>query len=282
MSALKQVGNSKCFGGWVQRFTHNSTALNCEMTFSVYLPPAASERKVSVLYFLSGLTCNDQNFITKAGAQRAAAAHNVALICPDTSPRGIQIEGQDKDWDFGLGAGFYVNATEPKWSHHYRMYSYITEELPRLVNEHLPVDGSKAGVFGHSMGGHGALIVALKNPGLFKSVSVFAPISNPINCPWGKKAFSGYLGANTESWKEYDATELVRKYSGPRLDILVDQGSEDNFYKDKQLLPEHFLAACEGTAVTPKFRLQEGYDHSYNFIATVIDDHIAHHAALLH
>jgi len=266
----------------VQRFTHNSTALNCEMTFSVYLPPAASERKVSVLYFLSGLTCNDQNFITKAGAQRAAAAHNVALICPDTSPRGIQIEGQDKDWDFGLGAGFYVNATESKWSHHYRMYSYITEELPRLVNEHLPVDGSKAGVFGHSMGGHGALIVALKNPGLFKSVSAFAPISNPINCPWGKKAFSGYLGADTESWKEYDATELVRKYSGPKLEILVDQGSEDNFYKDKQLLPEHFLAACEGTQVTPKFRLLEGYDHSYNFIATVIDDHIAHHAALLH
>jgi len=251
------------------------------MQFSVFLPPQAEHAKVGALYWLSGLTCNDQNFITKAGAQRAAAKHGIALICPDTSPRGVQIEGQDKDWDFGVGAGFYVNATEPKWHEHYNMYDYVTKELPDLVNANLPVDPAKTSIFGHSMGGHGALICALKNPNAYKSVSAFAPISNPMLCPWGKKAFSGYLGADEEAWKSYDATVLVKGYNGPKLEILIDQGTEDNFYKEKQLLPENFQAACEGTLVTPKVRMQEGYDHSYYFIATFIDDHLDWHASFL-
>jgi len=278
---MKRVGNSKCFGGWVQRFSHPSSTLKCEMHFSVFLPAEAETKKVGVVYWLSGLTCNDQNFITKAGAQRAAAKHGLALIVPDTSPRGTNIEGQDKDWDFGLGAGFYVNATEPKWKEHFNMYDYITKELPQLVNENFAVDPNKASIFGHSMGGHGALICAFKNPGVYKSVSAFAPICNPVNCAWGKKAFSGYLGEDQEAWKAYDATCLVKSYNGPKLDILIDQGAEDNFLKDGQLLPEALRAACEGTHVTPKIRMQEGYDHSYYFISTFIDDHLDWHASFL-
>jgi len=282
-SCLKQVSSAKCFGGLVQRFQHASAALGCDMKFFVFLPPNATpERRVPALYFLSGLTCTDENFITKAGAQRAAAKHGLALICPDTSPRGVPIEGDSESWDFGVGAGFYVNATEPKWSRNYRMYDYVTRELPAIVNEALPVDSSRVGIFGHSMGGHGALICALKNPGIYKSVSAFAPICNPVNCPWGQKAFTGYLGPDKSTWQEYDATELVKKYSGPSLNILIDQGSADNFLPQKQLLPEAFEEAARGVSgVSLSLRMQEGYDHSYYFISTFIEDHIEHHAALL-
>jgi S-formylglutathione hydrolase len=283
MSALKQLSSNKCFGGFVQRFQHLSAVLGCEMKFSVFLPPnASSDRRVPVIYYLSGLTCTDENFITKAGAQRAAAKHGIALICPDTSPRGVPIEGDHDSWDFGVGAGFYVNATEEKWARHYRMYDYVTRELPTLVNQNLPVDPARVSIFGHSMGGHGALICALKNPGLYKTVSAFAPICNPINCPWGQKAFRGYLGENQEAWKEWDATCLVKGYNGPPLDILIDQGTADNFLPQGQLLPEAFEAASrENSHIGLKLRMQEGYDHGYYFIATFIEDHIEHHAALL-
>eukprot|EP01136_Pigoraptor_vietnamica_P026356 Opistho-1_new@81322 len=225
--AAEQLNSARCFGGYVRQFKHTSRVLGCPMTFVAYVPPQAESEKVPVLYWLSGLTCNDQNFITKAGAQRAAAKWGVMLICPDTSPRGCQIEGVDANWDFGHGAGFYVDATEDKWKAQFNMYSYITEELPAVVNAVLPARADRQSIFGHSMGGHGALICALKNPGKYRSVSAFAPICNPINCPWGIKAFSGYLGDNKESWKAYDATELVRGYKGPHLNILIDQGTED-------------------------------------------------------
>jgi S-formylglutathione hydrolase len=282
------------------------------MTFSVFLPPtynpippstavdasqlpydpARGERgegRVPAVYWLSGLTCNDQNFITKAGAQQAAARNGLALIVPDTSPRGdevAKIEGVGKDWDFGLGAGFYVNATEPKYREFFNMYDYITRELPALVNDNFNIDGSRIGISGHSMGGHGALICALKNPGMYRGVSAFAPISNPTKCPWGVKAFTGYLGPEAENlaaWKAYDATELLSAYRGPALNILIDQGAADQFYREKQLLPEHFASASEGTPVTTKLRLQEGYDHSYYFVSTFIEehlDHLAHHIKL--
>eukprot|EP00005_Dracoamoeba_jomungandri_P004632 CAMPEP_0174259010 /NCGR_PEP_ID=MMETSP0439-20130205/7895_1 /TAXON_ID=0 /ORGANISM="Stereomyxa ramosa, Strain Chinc5" /LENGTH=282 /DNA_ID=CAMNT_0015342723 /DNA_START=47 /DNA_END=895 /DNA_ORIENTATION=+ len=279
-SALKQVSTVKCFGGQVKQFSHVSETLKCEMVFSVFLPPQAEQSQVGALYWLSGLTCTDQNFITKAGAQRAAAKHGLLLVCPDTSPRGVEIEGQDDSWDFGSGAGFYVNATQEKWREHYNMYDYVTKELPTIVNENFSVDPQRISIFGHSMGGHGALTLALKNPGVYKSCSAFAPISNPINCPWGQKAFGGYLGENVEDWKEYDATELVSKYSGPTLPILIDQGTEDGFYKQQQLLPENFQAAV--TDKTPlTLRMQEGYDHSYYFISTFVADHIDFHASHL-
>ncbi|KAK9709772.1 hypothetical protein K7432_008800 [Basidiobolus ranarum] len=282
-SALKQLSQSFCHNGTVTKYSHVSKTLGCEMKFNVFMPQAAtSGSKVPGLYFLSGLTCNEDNFITKAGAIPHAAKHNIALVCPDTSPRGVNIEGEDDSWDFGSGAGFYVDAVEPKWSKHYRMYSYVTEELPSLVNESLPIDGQRISIFGHSMGGHGALICALKNPGKYKSVSAFSPIANPINCPWGKKAFSGYLGENQEAWNEYDASELVKKYNGPALNILIDQGSEDQFYKDQQLLTENFDSACKLKRVeNVDIRIQPNYDHSYWFIHTFIEDHLNHHAKFL-
>jgi len=278
--ALKQLSAARCFGGSVRQYSHTSSTLKCDMKFSVFLPPAAAHTKVPVLYWLSGLTCTDQNFITKAGAQRVAAKHNIALICPDTSPRDVDLgDVDDSAWDFGSGAGFYVNATVDPWAKHYHMYDYVTKELPSLISAELPVDHNRVSIFGHSMGGHGALICALKNPGKYKSVSAFAPISNPMQCPWGKKAFSGYLGNNQDDWKQYDATELVKTYAGPQVRILVDQGTDDGFYKEKQLLPEHLKAATDGNdKVNLKLRMQEGYDHSYYFIATFVEDHLNFHA----
>jgi len=260
----------------VKQFSHLSSALGgLEMKFSVFLPKECDVGKVPVIYFLSGLTCTDENFTTKAGAQRVAADLGVALVAPDTSPRGANIEGEDDSYDFGSGAGFYVDATEPKWAKHYNMYSYVSQELPCVINSELPVDGSKQAVTGHSMGGHGALIVALKNPGMFKAVSAFAPISNPMNCPWGEKAFSGYLGSDKSKWAKYDATELSKSYSGSKLAILVDQGSEDNFYKEKQLLPEYLQqATTSNNNLDLQLRFQGGYDHSYYFISTFIEDHL--------
>eukprot|EP00465_Bigelowiella_longifila_P011432 CAMPEP_0185267520 /NCGR_PEP_ID=MMETSP1359-20130426/34623_1 /TAXON_ID=552665 /ORGANISM="Bigelowiella longifila, Strain CCMP242" /LENGTH=253 /DNA_ID=CAMNT_0027857913 /DNA_START=60 /DNA_END=821 /DNA_ORIENTATION=+ len=251
------------------------------MTFTAFVPSKAAVQKVPVLYYLSGLTCSPENFITKAGAFAAAEKHGVALIAPDTSPRDVNIEGEDDSYDFGSAAGFYVDATEPKWAKHYNMYSYVVSELPELVEEHLPViEGSKS-IFGHSMGGHGALTIYLKNPGAYQSVSAFSPICNPTDCPWGAKAFSGYLGEdNKEAWRDYDATLLMEKYCGPKTPILIDQGLDDSFLAE-QLKPESFKAACNKSGVPLDLRMQEGYDHSYFFISTFIADHVDFHANAL-
>lgn len=249
------------------------------MTFSVYLPPAAKAAPVPALYFLSGLTCNEDNFITKAGAIPHAARLGIALICPDTSPRGDDV-ADDAKWDMGKGAGFYVDATEAPWAANYRMYSYVTSELPSLVEEKIPKISNVKSVFGHSMGGHGALVCFLKNPNQYKSVSAFAPIANPINCAWGHKCFGGYLGPDREAWKAYDATELMKSFTG-EANILIDQGSADGFLAD-QLLPNNFVQACEGKSnVTVNYNLREGYDHSYWFISTFIEAHMIFHAQFL-
>ncbi|XP_043927520.1 S-formylglutathione hydrolase [Protopterus annectens] len=279
--ALTEVSSNKCFEGFQKVFEHDSNELKCKMRFAIYLPPKVEVGKCPVLYWLSGLTCTEQNFITKAGFQQAASEHGIIVVAPDTSPRGCNIEGEDDSWDFGTGAGFYVDATEENWRINYRMYSYVTEELPRLINANFPADSERASIFGHSMGGHGALICALRNPGKYKSVSAFAPICNPVQCPWGKKAFSGYLGPDQTKWEAYDATCLVKKYSGPQLDILIDQGKDDQFLAAGQLLPDNFIAACTEKKISVVFRLQEGYDHSYYFIVTFINDHMKHHAKYL-
>ncbi|KAI5942616.1 5-hydroxytryptamine receptor 2A [Manis javanica] len=279
--ALKQISSNKCFGGLQKVFEHDSIELNCKMKFAIYLPPKAETGKCPALYWLSGLTCTEQNFISKSGYHQAASEHGLVIIAPDTSPRGCNIKGEDESWDFGTGAGFYVDATEDPWKTNYRMYSYVMKELPQLINTSFPVDPQKMSIFGHSMGGHGALICALKNPGKYKSVSAFAPICNPVLCPWGKKAFSGYLGTDQNKWKAYDATHLVKSYPGSQLDILIDQGKDDQFLSDGQLLPDNFIAACTEKKIPVVFRLQEGYDHSYYFIATFITDHIRHHAKYL-
>lgn len=248
------------------------------MKFSVFTPPASESTKVPVLYFLSGLTCDDQTFIVKSNAQRKAAEHGIALVVCDTSPRGLNIDGEDDDWDFGTGAGFYLNATQAKWKQ-YRMYDYVVKELPQAIQSLPGIDVNKASICGHSMGGHGALTIFLKNSDIYKSVSAFAPICNPMNVQWGQKAFSGYLGDDKSTWKEYDATELVKQYKGPNVPILIDIGSADNF-KDKQLEPEAFQKAAVGK-LSINYRLQDGYDHSYFTISTFIDDHMEHHARAL-
>ncbi|CAN0244511.1 unnamed protein product [Lampetra planeri] len=279
--ALVEISSNRIFEGYQKVFEHESSELKCKMRFGVYLPPKAETHKCPVLYWLSGLTCTEQNFVTKAGVQRLASEHGLIVVAPDTSPRGCNVEGEDESWDFGSGAGFYVDATRDPWSQHYRMYSYVTRELPKLVKESFSADAEKQSIFGHSMGGHGALVCALRNPGMYRSVSAFAPICNPVECPWGQKAFAGYLGEDREAWKAYDATLLVSTYSGPPLDILVDQGKDDQFLSAGQLLPDNFLAACTQAKVPAVFRLQEGYDHSYYFIATFMDDHVLHHAKYL-
>ena len=278
--ALEQVSATRCFGGSQQRWRHQSQVLGCAMQFSIYLPPLADAGSVPVVYWLSGLTCTDENFVIKAGAQRYAAEEGVAVVAPDTSPRGEGVpddpEGAD---DFGLAAGFYVNATRDPWSTHYRMYDYIVCELPGLVAGQFPVDASRASISGHSMGGHGALTIALRNPGRFKSVSAFAPICSPINCPWGEKALGGYLGDDREAWRDYDACDLISR-AEERLPLLVDQGSADGFLEE-QLKPELLRSACERHGYALTLRMRDGYDHSYYFIATFIGDHIRHHAAAL-
>ncbi|WP_290510306.1 S-formylglutathione hydrolase [Alcanivorax sp.] len=275
MSDIELVSATKSFGGWLKRYRHRSQVLNCEMIFAIYLPPAAEENTVPLLWWLSGLTCTDENFMQKAGAQRTAAELGLAIVCPDTSPRGTDLPGEHDSYDFGSGAGFYVNATRAPWSQHYRMYDYVTYELPALLRAHFPLNGREA-ISGHSMGGHGALICTLKNPGRYTSVSAFAPISNPMQCPWGEKALDGYLGDNRESWKAWDACELI-KANGSSLALMVDQGDADNFYRDGQLQPEALSAACEEAGVPITLRMQPGYDHSYFFIASFIDDHLKYH-----
>jgi S-formylglutathione hydrolase len=275
MSDIELVSATKSFGGWLKRYKHRSQVLNCEMIFAIYLPPAAETNDVPLLWWLSGLTCTDENFMQKAGAQQTAAELGLAIVCPDTSPRGTDLPGEHESYDFGSGAGFYVNATQSPWSQHYRMYDYVTEELPALVQEHFPLTGKQA-ISGHSMGGHGALICALKNPGRYTSVSAFAPISNPMQCPWGEKALGGYLGDNKENWKTWDSCELLKK-KGSALPLMVDQGDADNFYTDGQLRPEALSAAGEEAGVPITLRMQPGYDHSYFFIASFIEDHLKYH-----
>jgi S-formylglutathione hydrolase len=270
--------------GWLKRFEHNSNTLGgLSAKFAVYLPDTAVGKKLPVCYWLSGLTCTDENFSQKAGAYQAACSHQVALVMPDTSPRGAGIAGEDESYDFGSGAGFYLNATAGDWSKNYKMYDYVVDELPALVEETVPVT-SKRSIFGHSMGGHGALTIALKNPNRYESVSAFAPICNPMAVPWGIKAFTNYLGPNQESWKEYDAVELIKTYTGKDLHILCDQGTDDNFLKGEvnQLQPLAFIQAAADAKVPVTFRMQAGYDHSYYFMSSFIEDHIAHHAAYLH
>jgi len=281
-TAVEEVSSNKMFGGFNRRYQHASSSLGCSMNFTIYYPPqaAAAGAKVPVLYYLSGLTCTDENVIMKSGVQRACAKHGIALIAPDTSPRGLGVEGEAESWDFGVGAGFYLNATVEKWKN-WRMYDYITKELPSLLADSMAnLDTTKCSIFGHSMGGHGALTIALKNPGVYKSVSAFSPIVNPTVVPWGQKVFSGYLGDERESWKQYDACELVKQYKGPELPALIDVGTADNFL-EVQLKPENFKAAAEAANFPVTLRMQEGYDHSYYFISTFIDDHLEHHAKYL-
>lgn len=274
---MKEIANNKIFGGQQLQFEHQSSTLNSTMQFSVFLPPQASSAKVPVLYWLSGLTCTDQNFVTKAGAQRAAAKHGIAIVCPDTSPRGDEVpDDPEKSWDFGLGAGFYVNATQKPWAEHYQMYDYVVAELPALINAGLPIDGERASISGHSMGGHGALTIALKNPSSYKSVSAFSPIVSPMNCPWGHKALGLYIGDDREQWKQYDSCELVRA-SEQHLPMLVDQGEADNFLAE-QLKTELLIKALQEAEYSAEVRMQPGYDHSYFFIASFIEDHIRFHA----
>ncbi|URE04095.1 s-formylglutathione [Musa troglodytarum] len=276
-----EISSSKMFGGYNRRYRHFSTTLGCSMTFTVYFPPPSSpSQKFPILYWLSGLTCTDDNFIMKSGAQRAASGEGIALVAPDTSPRGLNIEGEADSWDFGVGAGFYLNATEEKWKN-WRMYDYVVKELPKVLSENFEqLDTSRASISGHSMGGHGALTIYLKNLEKYKAVSAFAPITNPTNCPWGQKAFSNYLGSDKSDWQEYDATLLIEKCSKFSTPILIDQGEDDKFLHD-QLLPHNFEAACKGANAPLMLRMQPGYDHSYYFISTFIDGHIHHHAKAL-
>ena len=279
--SVKAVTKNKAFGGVQGVYSHDSVETRCTMRFGVFLPPqAATTRALPPLYWLSGLTCTEENFIVKAGAQRVAAELGLAIVVPDTSPRGVNLPGDADSYDFGVGAGFYVDATEPPWSQHYRMYSYVAKELPSVVASEFPIDGSRAGIFGHSMGGHGALTIALKNPGAYRSVSAFAPIASPMRCPWGQKALSGYLGPDRARWREYDSTALLeeRGWDGPPL--LVDQGTSDQFL-DTQLKPDLLRDACARRNVALELRMQEGYDHSYFFIATFIEDHLRYHARYL-
>jgi len=276
---VETVSETQSFGGVQGVYNHASKCTGTPMRFSVYTPAQASEGPVPILYYLSGLTCTEENFTTKAGAQRYAAEHGCIVVAPDTSPRGLELEGEHESWDFGSGAGFYVDATQAPWSAHYRMYSYITEELPELVEKKFPVDTQRRGIFGHSMGGHGALTIALRHPERYRSVSAFAPIVAPTQCPWGEKAFSGYLGSDRETWKQHDACELVRQ-RGFGTRILVDQGGADSFLEE-QLKPQLFREACEVSGTELELRMQDGYDHSYYFIASFMGDHVAHHARIL-
>lgn len=278
-STLTLTAHQRSFGGWQNVYRHTSEVLQCEMNFAVYLPPQSDTQPCPVVYWLSGLTCTEQNFITKAGAQQYAAQHGMILVAPDTSPRGCNLPGEDESYDFGSGAGFYLNATQEPWAKHYRMYDYVVQELPGAIAANFPIRDTHQGIMGHSMGGYGALMIALRNPGRFKSVSAFAPIVAPSQVPWGHKAFSNYLGDDRGAWLAYDPTHLV-KDAPERLPILIDQGDADSFLKE-QLQPEKFAAACQAVKHPLELRMQRGYDHSYYFIATFMGDHLAHHAAAL-
>ncbi|NLB32046.1 MAG: S-formylglutathione hydrolase [Alcaligenaceae bacterium] len=274
---MEQKEQHLVFGGSQEVWEHRSSVLSCPMRFAIYLPPQAKDKKLPVLYWLSGLTCNEQNFITKAGFQRYAAEQGLIVVCPDTSPRGEDI-ANDEAYDLGQGAGFYVNATEQPWAQHYRMYDYVLEELPVLIREHFPAT-EKQSICGHSMGGHGALVLALKNPEFYTSVSAFAPIVSPTQVPWGHKALGAYLGDDQAAWAQYDAVRLIE--NGARIrSLLVDQGLADNFYEE-QLRTPLLEKACADAGIAADIRYHEGYDHSYYFISSFIAEHIAYHAERL-
>jgi len=273
------ISEHKCFDGVQGYYSHASEETGLDMRFAVYQPPQGRSGNVPVLYYLAGLTCTEETFVIKAGAQRLAAELGLLLVAPDTSPRGANLPGDTDAWDFGVGAGFYVDAMVEPWSKHYRMFSYVTRELPALIAEEFPADMNRQGIFGHSMGGHGALVCALRNPAQYRSLSALAPICAPMQCPWGRKAFGGYLGEDRDKWRRYDASVLVRErtFGGH---ILIDQGLADKFLAE-QLKPELFEAACRESGQSLTLRRHGGYDHGYFFIATFMEDHLRHHAAAL-
>lgn len=280
--SVETLSEHGCFGGTQGFYRHASTTIGLPMRFSVYQPPQARGGKVPVLFYLAGLTCTEETFMIKAGAQRLAAELGLMLVSCDTSPRNTGIPGEADDWEFGSGAGFYLNATQAPWSAHFRMDDYLREELRALVLANFPADADRVGIFGHSMGGHGALVQALCNPGLYRSVSAFAPICAPSQCPWGEKAFSRYLGADRDSWKAYDASALMAATGRPLFpEILIDQGLADKFLTQQQLLPEKFEEACRAAGQPLRLRQHEGYDHGYYFIASLMDEHLRFHAAAL-
>jgi S-formylglutathione hydrolase len=280
--AIETLSRHRCYGGAVGFYRHQAATTACTMRFAVFAPPAAERGPVPVLYYLAGLACNEETFMIKAGAERLAAELGLMLVAPDTSPRGVPLPGDSEAWDFGVGAGFYLDATEAPWSAHYRMYSYVTQELPALIGANFPADLGRQGIFGHSMGGHGALTIGLRNRDRYRSISAFAPIAAPSACPWGQKAFSGYLGADRARWHDYDASALVQDVKGaqggPR--ILIDQGLADQFL-ESQLHPGRFEEACARTGYPLTLRRHEGFDHGYYFIKSFIDDHLRHHAEFL-
>ena len=276
---MELISEHACFGGTQGFYRHESQVIGLPMRFGVFVPPQARHAPVPVLFFLAGLTCTEETFAIKAGAQQFAAQHGLMLVMPDTSPRDTGVDGADAAWDFGAGAGFYLDAVQAPWSTHWRMGSYVAQELRQLVLSKFAARADRVGIFGHSMGGHGALTLALKNPGKYQSVSAFAPIAAPMQCPWGTKAFSGYLGDDTKAWARHDATELVK--AGARVPpLLIDQGLADKFLAE-QLHPHLFQAACIDAGQPLTLRMHEGFDHGYYFIATFMADHIAHHAKYL-
>ena len=277
--SLEKISEQRCFGGIQGFYRHHSEECAGSMRFSVYQPPQAAQREVPVLFFLAGLTCNEETFMIKAGAQRMASELGLMLVAPDTSPRDTGVEGATGDWEFGEGAGFYLDADQKPFNKNFRMYSYVTRELPGLIEKNFPADVSRSGIFGHSMGGHGALTIALKNPDRYRSVSAFAPIVAPSRVPWGEKAFTQYLGSYRKTWAAYDATELVRRQGFPGT-ILIDQGNADKYLLD-QLQPDLFEQACKRSKQSLTLRMHEGYDHYYWFVSTFIEDHLRHHAQAL-
>ena len=275
---MECISRQTVFEGELHRYRHTSGSTGTDMVFAIYLPPLANRQSVPAIYWLSGLTCTDENFCQKAGAFRTAAKLGLAIVCPDTSPRGLDLPGEHESYDFGSGAGFYVDATESPWSGHYRMYSYVVDELPALVQKHFPVSAKKS-ISGHSMGGHGALVIALRNPQEYQSVSAFSPIVHPVRVPWGQKAFRQYLGDNEQLWSQYDATLLVAT-AKEKLSILIDQGDKDDFLSE-QLKPELFQEACDKVGCPLTLNMRAGYDHSYYFISSFIDDHLTFHSDAL-
>ena len=278
MALLATISKHACHGGELGYYQHPSKTNDCDMRFAVFTPPQAAQGPVPVLYYLAGLTCTEETFVTKAGALEHAARHGLMLVAPDTSPR-VPLPGDRDSWDFGVAAGFYLDATEAPWSKHYRMYSYLVDELPGVIAANFKGDTTRSGIFGHSMGGHGALTIALTYPHEYKSVSAFAPIVAPSQVPWGQKAFTGYLGSDKKSWAAYDTLELLKQRIYPGT-LLVDQGAHDKFL-ERELLPELLAAVCEEVGQRLELRMHAGYDHSYYFVATFMEDHIDHHARLL-
>lgn len=279
---METLSQHHCFGGVQGFYRHSAHSIGLPMKFGVFVPPQAAHGPVPVLFYLAGLTCTEETFMIKAGAQRVAAELGMMLVAPDTSPRGLNIPGDSESWDFGVAAGFYLDATREPWARNYRMYSYITRELRELIEAQFPADAARTGIFGHSMGGHGALVLGMRNPAIYKSISAFAPISAPSRVPWGQKAFTGYLGEDKSQWGQYDATEIVArvKDAASRSPLLIDQGLGDQFL-DKQL-PQHVFEAAAAKAGYPlTLRRHEGYDHGYYFISTFVEDHLRHHAKIL-